>query len=89
MKLTLAFPLRVSATYVPAGLAALVSAIRRDAPACDLRVVDLNLDAWEGALLARPGGDAAARRLRGNEGESVADDSSTRPPASSPPPDAS
>ena len=55
----LAFPPPASPTYVPLGLASLAPFIRRQAPGCELEVVDLNIEAWR--LLAR--GSAAGQAL--------------------------
>jgi hypothetical protein len=61
----LVFPPQASPTYVPLGLASLLAHVRREAPSCAIRALDLNLGAWEWAAGQHPAGEACLRFSRG------------------------
>lgn len=67
----LAFAPLSSPTYVPLGLASLVAFVRRQVPGCDLRVCDLNIEAWHAA--ARTDADQALVRYFQGRGEDFFD----------------
>jgi len=56
MRSTLVFPPLASPTYVPFGLALLVSHIQQTLPQTDLRLVDVNLSVWQQLTQAHPNG---------------------------------
>jgi anaerobic magnesium-protoporphyrin IX monomethyl ester cyclase len=68
VKLVLVFPPPASPTYVPIGIASLAAFVRRQLPGCVVRLLDLNLDAWERLAAASSGGPGLLRFLRGVDG---------------------
>ncbi len=61
----LVFPPQASPTYVPLGLASLLAHVRREAPSCAIRALDLNPGAWQWAAGRHPAGAACLRFFRG------------------------
>ena len=69
MRAVFVFPPKASPTYVPLGLASLAPYVLREAPGCDLTLLDLNLEAWAALAEQDPTGDALLRFVRGQEGD--------------------
>ena len=63
------FPPITSPTYVPLGLASLAAYIRAEAPACCLRVLDLNITAWTSLADREPGGREMMAFMQGKAGD--------------------
>jgi radical SAM superfamily enzyme YgiQ (UPF0313 family) len=73
MRLALVFPPQANPTYAPLGVTSLAAFLRSRAPACELSVHDLNIEAWEWAAQEAekesPAVAGALRFFRGAEGD--------------------
>ena len=67
MRATFAFAPKASPTYVPLGLASLVPCVRNEVPACSVRALDLNIEAWDWVTQRDMAGEALLRFFRGFE----------------------
>jgi hypothetical protein len=63
------FPPLASPTYVPLGLASLAPFIRREAPRCSLRILDLNIEAWSTLCEEHDEGRVLLDFARGRSGD--------------------
>ncbi|MBN1359905.1 MAG: radical SAM protein [Sedimentisphaerales bacterium] len=68
MRITLVFPPPASPTYVPLGLASLVSYLRMGVPETKVRVCDLNLTLWSDLAGQTPAGRLLWDFMRGRSG---------------------
>lgn len=69
MKLLIAFTPLANPTYAPLGPAMLAGLVRARIPSCEVKVVDLNISAWEAAAEKVAGGMEALSFMRGGEGD--------------------
>jgi radical SAM superfamily enzyme YgiQ (UPF0313 family) len=69
MRAVLAFPVGASPTYVPLGIASLQAYLHESVPACELALLDLNLEAWTALALETERGRALLGFVHGRHGD--------------------
>ncbi len=69
MRAVLAFPPLVSPTYTPLALATLAPYIRREAPGCELSLLDLNIELWHHHGAETLDGRRMMRFMQGLQGD--------------------